>query len=185
MQGRIDRRSRIAMTAQDENAHSESVVAIRAKNRFWRAAMRREGGGHENIFIAKIRDSESVRRAFAHRRSVAMTSTRRRMHDARGKEKLAAQAFPAISTNACGGFSRIVRIVSSMYCGLIDDDASRALVASRQHFLKRDAVFSMVLVYSGCVHLDSRMHAAIKPSHYIRRATWPRKLRRQRRRRAQ
>jgi len=35
------------------------------------------------------------------------------------------------------------------------------------------------------VHLDSRVHAAIKPSHLFRRATWPRKLRRQRRRRAQ
>jgi hypothetical protein len=55
----------------------------------------------------------------------------------------------------------------------------------RQRFLKLDAVFFDVLVYSNVVHLDSRVHAAIKPSHYIRRATWPRKLRRQRRRRAQ
>jgi len=38
--------------------------AIRAKNRFWRAAMRREAGEHENFFIAKIRDSESAQRAF-------------------------------------------------------------------------------------------------------------------------
>jgi hypothetical protein len=71
------------MTAQNEDAHRESAVAIRAKNRFWRATMRREGGGHENIFIAKIRDSESVQRAFADRRSAAMTSTRRRMHNVR------------------------------------------------------------------------------------------------------
>jgi hypothetical protein len=68
------------MTVQDEKVHRESAVAIRSKNRFWRAAMRREGGGDENIFIAKIRDSESVRRAFARRRSLAMTSTRRRLH---------------------------------------------------------------------------------------------------------
>jgi hypothetical protein len=104
------------MTAQDENARRESAVAIRAKNRFWRAPMRREGGGHENIFIAKIRDSESVQRAFARRRSVAMTSKRLRLHDARVQERPAAQAFSAISTNAGGDFSRVVRIVSSMYC---------------------------------------------------------------------
>jgi hypothetical protein len=41
--------------------------AIRAKNRFWRAAMRREAGEHENFFIAKNRDSESAQRAFGRR----------------------------------------------------------------------------------------------------------------------
>jgi hypothetical protein len=56
----------------------ESAAAIRAKNRFWRAAMRREGGEHENFFIAKNRDSESAQRAFAGRRRVAMTSKQRR-----------------------------------------------------------------------------------------------------------
>jgi hypothetical protein len=104
------------MAAQDENAHRESAVAIRSKNRFWRAAMRREGGGHENFFIAKSRDSESMQRAFARHRSVAMTSTRRRLHDARVSKSPAAQAFPAISTNACAGFPRVFRIVSPMYC---------------------------------------------------------------------
>jgi hypothetical protein len=38
--------------------------AIRAKNRFWRAAMRRKAGERENFFIAKNRDSESAQRAF-------------------------------------------------------------------------------------------------------------------------
>ena len=55
---------------------------------------------------------------------------------------------------------------------------------ARQHFLKRDTVFLHVLVYSECVHFDSRVHAAISQSLH-RRATWPRKLRRRRRRRAQ
>lgn len=32
------------------------------------------------------------------------------------------------------------------------------------------------------VHIDSRVHEAIKPSHLFRRATWPRKRRRRRRR---
>src|SRR6204780_5801407 len=40
--------------------------------------------------------------------------------------------------------------------------------------------FSMCWCIRDAVHFDSRVHAAIKPSHYIRRATWPRKLRRRR-----
>jgi hypothetical protein len=51
--------------------------AIRAENRFWRAAMRREAGGHENFFIAKNRDSESVLRAFCRHRLMVMTSIER------------------------------------------------------------------------------------------------------------
>ena len=35
----------------------------------------------------------------------------------------------------------------------------------RQYFLKREDVFFAVLVYSGCSAFDSRVHAAIKPSH--------------------
>jgi hypothetical protein len=53
----------------------ESGAAIRAKIRFWRATMRREAVDDENFFIAKIRDSESVQRAFSRRRSVAVTPT--------------------------------------------------------------------------------------------------------------
>jgi hypothetical protein len=52
--------------------------AIRAENRLWRAAMRREAGGHENFFIAKNRDSESAQRAFGWHRGGAMTSPVRR-----------------------------------------------------------------------------------------------------------
>jgi hypothetical protein len=35
-------------------------------------------------------------------------------------------------------------------CGACDHRALRALTLRRQHFLKRDAVFFDVLVYSGC-----------------------------------
>jgi hypothetical protein len=48
-------------------------VSIRSKNRFWRAPMRREAGGHENFFVAKTRDSESVQRAFGRHRHGATT----------------------------------------------------------------------------------------------------------------
>ena len=37
----------------------------------------------------------------------------------------------------------------------------------RQHFLKRDAVFFVVLVYSDDVHLDPRVHAAITAISHI------------------
>jgi hypothetical protein len=51
--------------------------------------------------------------------------------------------------------------------------------------LSRKLFFSTCWCIRDVVHFDSRVHAATKPSHLHRRATWPRKLRRQRRRRAQ
>jgi hypothetical protein len=37
-----------------------------------------------------------------------------------------------------------------MHCCVADQRAPRDFATARQHFLKRDAVFSNVLVYSGC-----------------------------------
>jgi hypothetical protein len=54
------------------NRARESAAAIRAKNRFWRAPMRRDGGNRENFFIAKNCDSESTQRAFCRHGRVAM-----------------------------------------------------------------------------------------------------------------
>jgi hypothetical protein len=56
--------SRTAMDRAKGNRTANQRCAIRAKNRFWRAPMRREAGEHENFFIAKTRDSESEQRAF-------------------------------------------------------------------------------------------------------------------------
>ena len=75
------------------------------------------------------------------------------------------QAIPAILTSACGGLARTIRIVVQRPCRVVASCASRAPTSQRQHFLKRDAVFFNVLVYSGWVHFDSRVHAAIKSSH--------------------
>jgi hypothetical protein len=47
------------------------------------------------------------------------------------------------------GFQRTIRIPVRMVCDAVDVGASRALTLLRQHFLKRDAVFLSVLVYSG------------------------------------
>jgi hypothetical protein len=112
--------------------------------------MRREAGGHENFFIAKNRDSESAQRAFGRHRRGAMTSFTQRSLTASITKTSAAQAFHATSTIIGIGFSRAIRIAASMVHGVADQCASRALTSARQHFLKRDAVFLSVLVYSGC-----------------------------------
>jgi hypothetical protein len=50
-------------TAESRNRLANQPSAIRAKIRFWRAAMRREVSARENFFIAKICDSESAQSA--------------------------------------------------------------------------------------------------------------------------
>ena len=62
----------------------------------------------------------------------------------------AVQQLPAILTIDSVVFSRTTRIAMRMRRGVVDRRASRALTLLRQHFLKQDAVFSTVLVYSGC-----------------------------------
>jgi len=48
------------------------------------------------------------------------------------------------------GFLRAIRMFARMLCCVGDEWSSIALGSARQHFLKRDAVFCNVLVYSGC-----------------------------------
>jgi hypothetical protein len=67
-----------------------------------------------------------------------------------------------ISENDCGTgvscdidnrmlkFSRVSRAVARMFLDVDDECAPSALASLRQHFLKLDAVFLHVLVYSGC-----------------------------------
>jgi hypothetical protein len=112
--------------------------------------MRREGVARENFFIAKIRDSESARHAFVFGRRVAMRRARRYAHAALISETSAAQAFPAILTIGEVEFSDTIRIASNKSLRIATKRASRALTFARQHFLKREAVFFNVLVYSGC-----------------------------------
>jgi hypothetical protein len=112
--------------------------------------MRREAGNHENFFIAKNRDSESTQRVFnRHRRVPARPIARRSLH-AQITETSAARAFLAILTIEGGAFSRVTRIAACIYCCAADERVLRVLAAARQHFLKQDAVFFNVLVYSGC-----------------------------------
>jgi hypothetical protein len=61
----------------------------------------------------------------------------------------AAQGFPVILTNADAGGSGVSRIAISTHCIVSGENAARAVASLRQHFLKWDAVFFDVLVYSG------------------------------------
>jgi hypothetical protein len=61
-----------------------------------------------------------------------------------------AQAFPAILTIAGVVFAQASRTLARMRCGAADKRALRVSIHARQYFLKRDAVFLDVLVYSGC-----------------------------------
>jgi hypothetical protein len=64
------------------------------------------------------------------------------------QEAAAAQALPANLTNADVGGVGIFRILFSTHRVVVAKHAAQALVSLRQHFLKRDAVFFNVLVYS-------------------------------------
>jgi hypothetical protein len=70
--------------------------------------------------------------------------------DVRIEEMPAAQSFLSALTIASAAFLRVVHVVVQMCCHAVDQRASRALPSVRQHFLKLDAVFLDVLVYSGC-----------------------------------
>jgi hypothetical protein len=65
------------------------------------------------------------------------------------QETAATQGFPAILTNADLGRSGVSRTAISTQCIVIAGYAARAVTSPRQHFLKWDAVFFDVLVYSG------------------------------------
>jgi hypothetical protein len=69
-------------------------------------------------------------------------------HHARIQETAAAQAFPANLTNADVGGAGVSRIAISTQCVVMSNSAACASTPLRQHFLKRDAVFFDVLVYS-------------------------------------
>ena len=69
-------------------------------------------------------------------------------HRTRIQESAAAQAFPARLTNADVGGAGIFRIRFSRRRVVAANHAEHARVSVRQHFLKLDAVFFNVLVYS-------------------------------------
>jgi hypothetical protein len=62
----------------------------------------------------------------------------------------AAQSLPAMLTFADVDPACVFRYACRTHRRVVDDSASRALTSVRQYFLKLEAVFFDVLVYSGC-----------------------------------
>ena len=67
-----------------------------------------------------------------------------------GNENTCGTAASCKLTIAGVAFSRATRVVARKHCGAADRPASNVRGSARQHFLKWDAVFYHVLVYSGC-----------------------------------
>jgi hypothetical protein len=66
------------------------------------------------------------------------------------EETSVAQWLSAMLTFDDVEFSRTIHIASGARRHVVVERVLRAPISPRQHFLKRDAVFSNVLVYSGC-----------------------------------
>jgi hypothetical protein len=62
----------------------------------------------------------------------------------------ATQGLLAILTAGGIEFSTLSRIAARMRIAGVDECAQQVCDQARQHFLKQDAVFFNVLVYSGC-----------------------------------
>jgi hypothetical protein len=135
----------------------------------------------KNFFVAKNRDSESVQRPFRTTRGAATNSAKDRSMNAQVAKNPTPQAFPATLMFARYEFSRIPSTAAKRVCRADHERASRDVGSSRKHFLKRDTVFFEALVYSGCSAFRFPNARSEKPSHYIRRATWRRRLERKRR----
>ena len=148
--------------------------------------MRREAGSHEKFFLLPKTATQSPRnvvladidRSHRHRLRVdrSLCEVRKHLRHRHFFQYRQPNAwhFRALPASLC------------RYIGALLMSACR--LCQRGHVntsLSRTLFFWMCWCIRDAVHFDSRVHAAIKPSHYIRRATWPRKLRRQRRRRAQ
>jgi hypothetical protein len=69
--------------------------------------------------------------------------------DRESTESLRYKWFPAILTNADADGAGVSHIARRMRRCIITHDAHGVRAPTRQHFLKRDAVFLIALVYSG------------------------------------
>jgi hypothetical protein len=111
--------------------------------------MARAAAKHKNFFIAKFSDSESAQSRIQSQSRLAQRSRSDRSHQTIIAKKTAAQCFSTILTFDDIGRWRVFRIARCALVAIVAACVSLALVLPRQHFLKRDAVFFDVLVYSG------------------------------------
>jgi hypothetical protein len=111
--------------------------------------MARAAVSHKNFFVAKFRDSESSPRPIQPRSRLAEEARIVFSCAIRIAKTTAAQWFYLILTFDNVDRSRVFRIAHDMRLAIVASCASLALFFPRQHFLKREAVFFDVLVYSG------------------------------------
>jgi len=103
----------------------------------------------ENIFVAKNRDSESAKRICAVISAVTMRTVGSIVHDTRVQKNTCCIEFFAIASLADIGDAGTPRDRANMSCSVLASRSPSARALRRQHFFKRDAVFFVVLVYSG------------------------------------
>jgi hypothetical protein len=103
----------------------------------------------ENNFVAKIRDSESALRTVNYVCRLARDVIALHAHRTKIKKTSVAIVFPAILTNADADAARVFCIDANACRCIARQRALLARGSLRQHFLKRDAVFLISLVYSG------------------------------------
>jgi hypothetical protein len=121
---------------------------IRNKERRRRALAPRNAVNDENFLIAKTQDSESTTAPLNACERLTRASFAHDAHHARITKTPSAIGFPAILTIADVGRSGVFRIRISKRCVVCANHAARLRGFLRQHFLKWEAVFFDVLVYS-------------------------------------
>jgi hypothetical protein len=144
-----------SFTMFDDRQHSSGGDAanrpqsIRPKIGARRAPMRRQGANREKFFCCQNHDSESVRLTSQLTFEPVALLSAQQSSITRITKTTTAIVFPAIqriwSRHRAGFFRNDARMSSRLF----DRRASRALDPRRQYFLKREAVFFTVLVYSG------------------------------------
>ncbi|QIP09413.1 hypothetical protein [Bradyrhizobium symbiodeficiens] len=123
--------------------------AIRAKRRLADAPTSARAINHENIFVAKNRDSESAKRLCKVISTVTMRTDGSIVRDTRVQKNTCCIEFSAIASLADIDDAGTPRDRANASCSVLASRSPSARALRRQHFFKRDAVFFVVLVYSG------------------------------------
>ncbi|KJC36052.1 hypothetical protein UP09_33470 [Bradyrhizobium sp. LTSP885] len=124
---------------------------------------------HENFFIAKFCDSASAPARFSAAASTHDDDDRASIDEMRIQQMPLALAFPAMLTNADVGGGCTFYIVARTRRRIVRRRARHRGASLRQHFLKRDAVFFDVLVYSGwvCISIPECTQRSRAISHIL------------------
>ena len=128
---------------------SESRSAIRAKRRLEYALTSASAVRPENNFVAKIRDSESATRLRQAIERIAACFSAPGARDVRAQNNTCCIGFSAIVAVADVNAARSICNRRRVSLRVRKSSAADARALRRQHFLKWEDVFFVVLVYSG------------------------------------